>query len=207
MVNLQHATYVRRAGIGEEPVLVVRYSLDERNEPIRDFISAEGKRALADMKDGKGAPADWMTKRQWTQDLMSMLLESTAPVPRITIDQGKTLFGNDPFRREVKPVLPPSARSCVPPPSSSSTASLPPSVRAPLIAVKKELQGFKNLKRVHYQDVICLDSPSPAKKVTVAALAESARDPDDFFPAVGECPDEEPDDFFPADGECSDEEF
>ena len=52
VVNLDYATYVRPAGIGEGPVTVARYPEDENNRQITDFISADGKKVIANMKDG-----------------------------------------------------------------------------------------------------------------------------------------------------------
>ena len=58
IVNLDFATYVRPAGIGEGPVAVVRYPEDENNRQITDFISADGKKVIANMKDGDNTPPD-----------------------------------------------------------------------------------------------------------------------------------------------------
>ena len=211
IVNLDFATYVRPAGIGEGPVAVVRYPEDENNRQITDFISADGKKVIANMKDGDNTPpTDWMSRRQWSHDLLSLCLETKKTIPRIETVLGASPFGGERVRKEIKPRLPSSGRFCVPPPSvlqaqeqraapcsSQSPAPTPHQIAPALVKVKKEPGTFQSLKRMHTK-VIELDSPSPQPKKTQCLAASYAASPaSDGLPEVGE-----QDDFgFPGVGE------
>ena len=200
IVNLDFATYVRPAGIGEGPVAVVRYPEDENNRQITDFISADGKKVIANMKDGDNTPpTDWMSRRQWSHDLLSLCFETKKTIPRIETVLGASPFGGERVRKEIKPRLPSSGRFCVPPPSvlqaqeqrvapcsSQSPAPTPHQIAPALVKVKKEPGTFQSLKRMHTK-VIELDSPSPQPKKTQCLAASHAASPaSDGLPAVGE---------------------
>ena len=199
VVNLDYATYVRPAGIGEGPVTVVRYPEDENNRQITDFISADGKKVIANMKDGDNTtPTDWMSKRQWSHDLLTLCLESQKAIPRITVVQGAGLFGGEKVRKEIKPRLPSSGRLCVPPPSflqaqevrdgpssSHSFAPTPHQVAKDLVKVKIEPGTFKALKRPPTK-VIELDTPSPQPKKVHRRVASCLASDADGFPDIGD---------------------
>lgn len=199
VVNLDYATYVRPAGICESPVTIVPYREDECNRPITDFISSEGKKIIGRMKDGdKTPPKDWISKRQWCHDLLSLCLETNQQIPRIHTIIGRPLFGGERYRKEIKPKLPSSGRVCKPPESMldffTTTSAMPAPVR-----IKQEPGTFQgSLKRFHTK-IIDLDSPSPAKSRQRVVAVECPEAPaecpevpvsqDDGFPAVGHCPD------------------
>ena len=217
-MNLDYAAYVTPAGIGEGPIKIIRYPEDENHQQVTDFISTEGKKVIAQIKGGDNMPPpDWMKKRQWSHDLLTMCLETNKPVPRIETVLGQGLFGGERVRKEVKPRLPNSGRLCAPPPSMLPAGDLdqgPPSSVAPdlaarpsssmtstsapapsmprLIPVKQEPvepKSFLSLKRQHTK-VIELDSPSPRpKKPCTLSISQ-----DEPIPACGELPDECEDD-------------
>eukprot|EP00438_Fugacium_kawagutii_P002941 Skav221753 [mRNA] locus=scaffold2018:135724:137368:+ [translate_table: standard] len=192
------------AGTGEAPVSIVCYPDEENHQPITDFISSDRKKMIGHMKDGNQTPpADQVKKRQWSHDLVAMRLITQKVVPRIQIVQGRGLFGGDLARAEIKPRLPCSGRTPIPPPSMVSleghvglASSFAMPVRSPaqpnqlLIAVKQEaLEStacpFSQPKRQQAK-VIELDSRSPPPKKPRSILASQ----DDELPAVGTCPGE-----------------
>ena len=135
------------------------------------------------MKDGDNTPpTDWMSRRQWSHDLLSLCLETKKTTPRIQTVLRASPFGGERVRKEIKPRLPSSGRFCVPPPSvlqvqeqgvapcsSQSPAPTPHQIAPALVKVKKEPGTFQSLKRMHTK-VIELDSPSPQPRRRNALL-------------------------------------
>eukprot|EP00438_Fugacium_kawagutii_P031852 Skav230348 [mRNA] locus=scaffold25:300997:302825:- [translate_table: standard] len=108
IVNLNHAVYVRPAGVNEDPVPLVTFPPDES-----DFISDEGKKVLGAMRQGISISQDtWLEKRQWSHDLVSMLLEGKRPPPRAPTIRGPSLFDKKKRTVEEKAELPFSGRLC-----------------------------------------------------------------------------------------------
>ena len=71
VVSTRRACYVRKAGTGTNPVPLVPYQ-----DGITDFIADSGKALLNRLKCGdKRPPSDWLEKRQWSHDFVSMVIE------------------------------------------------------------------------------------------------------------------------------------
>ena len=202
IVNLNHAVYVRRAGVNEDPVPLVTFPPGQA-----DFISDDGKKVLGAMRQGVGiTPDTWLEKRPWSHDLVSMLLEGKRPPARAPTILTTSLSDKKKFIVEKKAELPFSGRLC------SLEAPNPPSPpQLTLTAVKEEITNeasslqdaafaFQNLLAKGHTDVIDLDSPSPRpKRARTAAeapqhlAARSASDleaateeeMDHHFPEVG----------------------
>lgn len=81
VVNLKHATYIRAAdGTSEADVPLVRHEDGET-----EFISEAGKKTIGLMRAGNhDVPDDWLFRRQWSHDLLTMLLEGNSIPVRTT---------------------------------------------------------------------------------------------------------------------------
>ena len=194
VVNLRHGVYLRPAGTSHDDVMCVSYT-----DGVDDFISPEGKKVMALMKDGcKTPPSDWITKRQWSHDLLSMLIEHRRKPPRTTVILAKSPFTGETTRREVKPSLTFSGRIC---PDFLGESHAEESLgndeykstdTAPkeLVKVKEEVESaksFPGLLAGSMPGVIDLDSPSPTptkrRKTSVSEMDVVSAD--DYFPQVG----------------------
>ena len=108
IVNLRHGVYLRPAGTSSDDVMCVSYT-----EGMDDFISPEGKTVNANMKNGcKTPPSDWTSKRQWSHDYLSMLIEHCRKPSRTKVILEKSPFTDRTTRREIEPSLLFSGRIC-----------------------------------------------------------------------------------------------
>ena len=82
VVNLKQATYVRFAdGRKESDVPLIRHEDGET-----EFISEDGKKLIGKMRAGdRTPPEDWLTRRQWSHDLLTMVLEKGLTPERTTV--------------------------------------------------------------------------------------------------------------------------
>ena len=133
VVNASRACYVRKAGTGTNPVPLVSYQ-----DGITDFVADSGKALFNRMKCGdKLPPSDWLEKRQWSHDFVSMVIEKGLTPDRTSITLERSLFDNSTRRVERKPDLPFSGRIVVDlestdllhqankPPAASGPATVP----------------------------------------------------------------------------------
>ena len=52
---------------------IIRYPEDKNLHQVTDFISSEGKKIFAQMKDGDNMPPpNWVSKEQWSHNLLTM---------------------------------------------------------------------------------------------------------------------------------------
>ncbi|CAE7386029.1 unnamed protein product [Symbiodinium sp. CCMP2592] len=109
VVNMNHAIFIRKAGTTKDPVMRVPYV-----DGMRDFLSEDGKSVIRYMQDGnKCPPTNWVQKRQWSHDLMTLIIETQKKPPRTkTIISSATFAGGSRTRKEIKPSLPFSGRVC-----------------------------------------------------------------------------------------------
>ena len=188
VVNLKLATYIRKAdGTKEADVPLIRHEDGES-----EFISEDGKKLIAKMRAGDvSLPDDWLQRRQWSHDLLSMVVEKNAFPSRTTCTRVHSPFTGKTEIREEKPSLPPSGRTCrlvqpeEPNPKGMSLkeASHDPSAAVPLVQVKQEpAETFPKLKRKATTQVIELDTPSPQRPRPVQGFSAD----EDYFPEVGE---------------------
>ena len=88
VVNTNRACYVRKAGTGTNPVPCIQYE-----GGVMDFIADSGKAILDRMKNGdKRPPSDWLEKRQWLHDFVSLVLEKGRTPERTTVIIEQGLF-------------------------------------------------------------------------------------------------------------------
>ena len=94
------------------------------------------------MREGNTAPpSDWVEKRQWSHDLMSMLTDTNKKPPRTTTVFSAPIFSDGPTtRKEIKPSMPLSGRVCPaflvqeqPPSSECSGGPLSSEPKAPSV--------------------------------------------------------------------------
>ena len=163
VVNMNKSTSIRKAGTSKGPVIRVPYI-----DGMRDFLSEEGKSVICYMQDGhKSPPKDWVQKRQWSHDLMTLIIEKQKKPPRTrTIISSSTFADGSTMRKEIKPSLPFSGRVCpafiAQEQGQSSAAEEPTSSRAP---------GTSS-------NPISSEAPTPSSKPSVA-LAEVKVEPDE----------------------------
>ena len=187
VVNLRRALYVRKAGAGTAPVPLVHY-----DDGITDFLADSGKSIIANMQAGiKDPPADWLEKRQWSHDLVTMVLEKGMEPERTTVCKTNLPFSGGRKRIETKPDLPFSGRVVVdigpddlasqlpqePSESSGAHADVMPALTAGVVApvpevpdtapwtpvpVKTEPGIFSSLPRGSSDIIIDLDAASPS---------------------------------------------
>lgn len=191
VVNLKLATYVRRAdGTKEADVPLIRHE-----DGDSEFISEDGKKMIARMRAGDmSLPDDWLMRRQWSHDLLSMVLENNTFPPRTTSTRVHSPFSGKTEILEEKPSLPPSGRICrLAQPEEPNPKGIPlgasddPIAAVPLIQVKKEpAETFSKLKRKATTQVIELDTPSPQRARSVQGFEAEE---EDHFPGVGEAAD------------------
>ena len=206
IVNMKYGVYLRRAGTCTDPVRRIHYT-----DGIQDFLSPEGRKVIGHMRAGnKSPPVDWADKRQWSHDLITMLMESDQKPPRtmVIIEQPSPFDSeSEPTRRETKPTLPFSGRVCQAHFAQVAQAR-PPSQeapRAPAMLVKEEIpdsRAFPGLLSGSAEPVdLCTPStPSPARRAVAATSSSSrkrarsslgddmdvASNDSDIMPAVGE---------------------
>eukprot|EP00438_Fugacium_kawagutii_P031959 Skav201900 [mRNA] locus=scaffold550:1007870:1009721:+ [translate_table: standard] len=142
VVNLKLATYIRKAdGTKEADVPLIRHE-----DGDSEFISEDGKKMIARMRAGDmSIPDDWLMRRQWSHDLLSMVLESNAFPARTTSTRVHSPFTGKTEIVEQKPTLPASGRVCrLAEPEEPNCqdialgASDEATAAAPLIQVKEE---------------------------------------------------------------------
>ena len=179
VVNMPRATYVRKAGGGEGPVRAVPY-----DHGVMDFISEEGKRVIRAMKEGNTLPLnDWLMKRQWSHDFLSMIIDAGRVPPATAVIRGRGLFDDVPNCREVKPALPPSGRHCLlhhsfeSKPSSSNTSTIRAADPVPRVAVKME--RFDEEKQTAFKKAKTWSVELNASK-TCIELTDDADEPAEF---------------------------
>lgn len=183
VVNLKQATYVRTADGSKEADVPLILHEDGETE----FISEDGKKSIGLMRAGvRSPPEDWLLRRQWSHDLLAMILEKKMVPPRTTTIRGVSPFTGQRIHEEKKPQLPSSGRVCrivdrtaeleKPEPSDMMSSQV-----RPAIAVKQEPGTyFPRLKRKHTAEVIQLDTPSP-RRARPVGFAEDEHE----FPDVG----------------------
>ena len=205
VANLRHGVYLRPAGTSNDEVMCVAYT-----DGVDDFISPEGKKVLGLMKDGcKTPPSDWITKRQWSHDLLSMLIEHRKKPPRTAVIMAKSPFTHEVTRREIKPSLAFSGRICsdflaeshAQESSGTGEDNSADTLPKELVKVKEEIEtakSFPGLLAGSMPGVIDLDSPSPTptkrRKTDVSEMDvvsdTDAHSADDCFPQVGAEPED-----------------
>ena len=202
MVNTNRACYVRKAGTGANPVPCIQYE-----GGIMDFIADSGKAILDRMKNGdKRPPSDWLEKRQWSHDFVSLVLEKGRTPERTTVIIEQGLFDKTKRRVERKPDLPFSGRvvvdlestDLVAPADGTEHPASRPTKPAPApwtpVPVKKEPGVFASLSTASGSATIDLDTPSPrpaqAKRRRVHGDGSASED-GDGLPRVGEDPEDE----------------
>ena len=166
VVNMPRATYVRKAGGGEGPACAIPYE-----NGVMDFISEEGKHVIRAMKDGNPSPpSEWLFKRQWSHDFLSLIIDKGLVPPATTVIRGRGLFDDVLKVREAKPQLPASGRLCLLHPSrsfQSKASSLNSFTRCaadplPRVIVKKERFEEDHLSRRPKPGVWPSNFPSPS---------------------------------------------
>ncbi|CAE7179837.1 unnamed protein product [Symbiodinium microadriaticum] len=203
VVNTNRACYIRKAGTGTNPVPLIQYE-----DGVMDFISDSGKALLDRMKSGgKSPPSDWLEKRQWSHDFVSMVLEKGRAPERTTVTFEKCLFDKTKRRVERKPDVPFSGRVVVDlestdlvAPASRTEHPAAPRATKPATApwtpvpVKKEPGVFASLPMASGSAPIDLNTPSPrpaqAKRRRVHCDGSASED-DDGLPRVGEAPEDD----------------
>ena len=107
MVAVLHDVLHKTAS--QDPVIRVPYT-----DGMKDFLSEEVKSVIRYMREGNTAPpSDWVEKRQWSHDLMSMLTDTNKKPPRTTTVFSAPIFSDGPTtRKEIKPSMPLSGRVC-----------------------------------------------------------------------------------------------
>ncbi|CAE7786825.1 unnamed protein product [Symbiodinium sp. CCMP2592] len=176
VVNLRQGVYLRPAGTSNDDVMCISCT-----DGVDDFISPEGKKVMALMKDGcKIPPPDWTTKRQWSHDLLSMLIEHrNKALPRFLGSHMPRLPWGITWRGIV-------GRWRLQP-----TDTLPQE----LIKVKEEVESANSFPGVlagSMPGVIDLDSPSPTPtKRRKRSMSEmNVVSADNYFPQVGADPED-----------------
>lgn len=123
-------------------------------------------------------------RRQWSHDLLTMILEKNIVPERTVRVRSHPPFSGQRVYQEKKPVLPSSGRICriaqpaVPEDPGQSEAEAVGDQPHPLVAVKQEPgTSFPRLKRKH-TEVIELDTPSPLRARPVSFEEDEHRFPD-----------------------------
>ncbi|CAE7253947.1 unnamed protein product, partial [Symbiodinium necroappetens] len=103
VVNMNRATFIRKAGTSKDPVIRVPHM-----DGVRDFLSEERKSVIGYMQDGhKTPPKDWVQKLQWSHDVMTLIIESQKKPPRTRAIVSSDSFANgSKMLKEIKLSLP-----------------------------------------------------------------------------------------------------
>ncbi|CAE7258973.1 unnamed protein product [Symbiodinium sp. CCMP2592] len=189
IVNMKKALYLRPAGTKTVPVKRIPYLHGQT-----DFLNQEGKDILQAMRDGiETPPKNWVQKRQWTHDVLSMIIEKKERPRRTATILIPGSGGNGPTSRDSKPQVPFSGRICpdfLPTVDTAASmedrreasSSLPTAANIALKTEVEEKAFFPLMVASHADDVIDLATPTPPR-------CKRPRQ-DDAFPDVGEDVDE-----------------
>ena len=173
VVNLRRAIYVRKAGAGTAPVPLVHYV-----DGITDFLADSGKSIMANMQDGvKDPPADWMEKRQWSHDLVTMVLEKGMVPERTTVCKTTLPFSGVHKRVETKPDLPFSGRVVV--------DIAPEDVEPQLLAPAQEPSQASGVSHSYVMPALSAGVVAPVPEVPEAPPAPEATLP--AVPGIAPC--------------------
>ncbi|CAE7628081.1 unnamed protein product [Symbiodinium sp. CCMP2592] len=187
IVNMKKALYLRPAGTKTVPVKRIPYLHGQT-----DFLNQEGKDILQAMRDGiETPPKNWVQKRQWTHDVLSMIIEKKERPRRTATILIPGSGGNGPTSRDSKPQVPFSGRICpdfLPTVDTAASmedrreasSSLPTAANIALKTEVEEKAFFPLMVASHADDVIDLATPTPPR-------CKRPRQ-DDAFPDVGEDP-------------------
>ncbi|CAE7417176.1 unnamed protein product [Symbiodinium microadriaticum] len=108
VVNMKKALYLRPAGTVTGPVRRISYMHGQT-----DFLNDAGRAIMQAMRDGvETPPNDWIQKRQWTHDVLTMLIEKKERPPRTASILIPGSGDDGPTIRESKPPVLFSGRIC-----------------------------------------------------------------------------------------------